>query len=388
MLMHTVLVNRRAAARLERGHPWIFRSDLAGEPDAPPAAVVRVQLASGKPLGTAHYSSTSQIALRMLADRDTVVDEAFLRQRLSAAISLRERLVRDSDSYRVVYGEADFLPGLVVDRYADCLAIQTLSQGMDALQPVIVKVLADLLPSRAIVEKNEVQTRSLEGLPLRSGLLAGALGGPIAIALNGLRFEVDLLAGQKTGFFLDQRENYAASRRFGRGRALDCFTYGGGFALHLASVCESVEAVDSSAGAVARARRNAEENGLGNVSVREADVFRLLASYQSARRSFETIVLDPPAFTKNRERKEDAARGYKEINLRALKLLAPGGILVTCSCSHHVSGAELLEVIREASCDTGRPLRLLETRSQAGCHPIRVGVPETEYLKCFILEAP
>ncbi len=388
MLMHTVLVNRRAAARLERGHPWIFRSDLAGETDAPPAAVVRVQLASGKPLGTAHYSSTSQIALRMLADRDTVIDEAFLRQRLSAAISLRERLVRDSDSYRVVYGEADFLPGLVVDRYADCLAIQTLSQGMDALQPVIVKVLADLLPSRAIVEKNEVQTRALEGLPLRSGLLAGALDGPIAIALNGLRFEVDLLAGQKTGFFLDQRENYAASRRFGRGRALDCFTYGGGFALHLASVCESVEAVDSSAGAVARARRNAEENGLGNVSVREADVFRLLASYQSARRSFETIVLDPPAFTKNRERKEDAARGYKEINLRALKLLAPGGILVTCSCSHHVSGAELLEVIREASCDTGRPLRLLETRSQAGCHPIRVGVPETEYLKCFILEAP
>src|SRR5690606_20591891 len=262
------------------------------------------------------------------------------------------------DSYRVVYGEADFLPGLVVDRYADCLAIQTLSQGMDALQPVIVKVLADLFPTRAIVEKNEVQTRALEGLPLRSGLLAGALEEPIAIALNGLRFEVDLLAGQKTGFFLDQRENYAASRRFGRGRALDCFTYGGGFALHLASVCESVEAVDSSAGAVARARRNAEENGLGNVSVREADVFRLLASYQSARRSFETIVLDPPAFTKKRERKEDAARGYKEINLRALKLLAPGGILVTCSCSHHVSGAELLEVIREASCDTGRPLRL------------------------------
>lgn len=386
--MHTVSVNRRAALRLERGHPWIFRSDLAGEPDAPPASVVRVQLSSGKPLGTAHYSSTSQIALRMLADRDTVVDEAFLRQRLSAAIALRQRLVRDSDSYRVIYGEADFLPGLVVDRYAECLAIQTLSQGMDALQPVVVKLLAELLQPRAIVEKNEVQTRTLEGLPLRSGLLEGTLDGPIAIALNGLRFEVDLLAGQKTGFFLDQRENYAASRRFGRGRALDCFTYGGGFALHLASVCESVEAVDSSAGAVARARRNAEENGLGNVSVREADVFQLLASYQSARRSFETIVLDPPAFTKSRGRKEDAARGYKEINLRALKLLAPGGILVTCSCSHHVSGAELLEVIREASCDTGRPLRLLETRSQAGCHPIRVGVPETEYLKCFILEAP
>ncbi|MCC7342855.1 MAG: class I SAM-dependent rRNA methyltransferase, partial [Bryobacterales bacterium] len=302
--MQTVLVNRRAAARLERGHPWVFRSDLAGEPDAPAASVVRVQLASGKPLGTAHYSSTSQIALRMLAERDAVIDEAFLTQRIAAAFALRQRIVRDSDSYRLIYGEADFLPGLVVDRYADCLAIQTLNQGMDALQPLIVKGLRDLLQLRAIIEKNEAQTRSLEGLPLRSGVVDGTLDGPVSITLNGLRFEVDLLGGQKTGFFLDQRENYAAIRRFGRGRALDCFTYGGGFALHLASVCESVEAVDSSAGAVARARRNAEENGLGNVSVREADVFQLLASYQAARRSFETIVLDPPAFAKSRHRKE------------------------------------------------------------------------------------
>lgn len=353
----------------------------------PPGSVVRVQLVRGKPLGTAHYSSTSQIALRMLAERDAVIDEGFLRERLSAAIALRQRVVRDSDSYRVVYGEADFLPGLVVDRYADCLAIQTLSQGMDALQPVIANLLGELLHPRAIIEKNEVHSRTLEGLPLRSGVMTGALEGPITISLNGLRFEVDLLLGQKTGFFLDQRENYAAVRRFGRGRALDCFTYGGGFALHLASVCESVEAVDSSAGAVSRARRNAEENGLGNVSVKEADVFQLLASYQAARRSFETIVLDPPAFTKSRSRKEDAGRGYREINRRALSLLAPGGILVSCSCSHHVSGAELLAAIQEASLDVRRPVRLLETRSQAACHPIRVGVPETEYLKCFVLEA-
>lgn len=385
--MHTVSVTRRAAARLERGHPWIFRSDLAAEPAAPPASAVRVQLESGKPLGTAHYSSTSQIALRLLADRDIAIDAAFLRTRIAAALTLRQQLARDTDSYRLVYGEADYLPGLVVDRYADCLAIQTLSQGMDALQPLIVDVLADLTAPRAIVEKNEVHSRSLEGLPLRSGIVRGALDGPIRIALNGLRFEVDLLGGQKTGFFLDQRENYAAVRRFGRGRALDCFTYGGGFALHLASVCESVEAVDSSASAIALASRNAEENGLGNVTLREADVFQLLASYQSARRGFDTIVLDPPAFTKSRNRKDEAARGYKEINLRALRLLAPGGILVTCSCSHHVSAAELLDVVREASCDTKRPLRLLETRSQASCHPIRVGVPETEYLKCFILQA-
>ena len=384
--MHTVTVNHRAAARVQRGHPWVFRSDLASGADAPPASVVRVQLPSGKPIGTAHYSSTSQIALRMLASRDVAVDEAFLRERISSALALRQRLVRDTDSYRVVYGEADFLPGLIVDRFADCLSLQTLSQGMDAIQPLIVKVLLDLFDPKAIVEKNEVATRSLEGLDLRSGIVAGSLDGPISISLNSLRFEVDLLAGQKTGFFLDQRENYASVRRFGRGRALDCFSYGGGFALHLASVCETVEAVDSSATAIALARRNAEENGLGNVQFREADVFQLLAGYQSGRRSFETIVLDPPAFTKSRARKEDAARGYKEINLRAIKLLAPGGTLISCSCSHHVSPAALLEVIQEASNDVRRPLRLLETRSHAVDHPCLLGVPETEYLKCFVFE--
>ncbi len=385
--MDAILVNRRAAQRIERGHAWIFRSDLEGEPLTTGGSAVRVRLASGKPLGTAHYSGNSQIALRMLAERDVTVDKAFLRERLANAIALRRHIVRDSDSYRVVYGEADFLPGLIVDRYADCLAIQTLSQGMDALQPLIVEVLNELMEPRAIVEKNEVRGRSLEGLPMRSGIVHGSLDGPLRVTLNGLRFEVDLPRGQKTGFFLDQRENYAAVRRFGHGRALDCFTYGGGFALHLASVCESVEAVDSSAAAAALAGRNAEENGLGNVGIREADVFQLLASYQHARRSFDTIVLDPPAFTKSRNRKDDAARGYMEINRRALRLLAPRGILVTCSCSHHFPGAKLLDVVREASCDARRPLRLLETRSQASCHPVRVGVPETEYLKCFILQA-
>ncbi|MCZ2155690.1 MAG: class I SAM-dependent rRNA methyltransferase [Bryobacterales bacterium] len=385
--MNKVSVNRRAARRIEEGHVWIFRSDLEGDPIATGGSAVRVQLVGGKPLGTAHYSSSSQIALRMLADRDVAIDEQFLHTRLTDAIALRRHIVRDSDSCRLVYGESDFLPGLIVDRYADCLAIQTLSQGMDALQPLIVKVLRQLLEPRAIVEKNEVRSRSLEGLPQRHGIVYGSLDGPLRITLNGLRFEVDLLHGQKTGFFLDQRENYAAVRRFGRGHALDCFTYGGGFALHLAPVCESVEAVDSSPAAAALARRNAEENGLGNVRVREADVFQLLASHQSAHREYDTIVLDPPAFTKSRSRKEDAARGYMEINRRALHLLSPGGILVTCSCSHHFSSKELMDVLRTASRDARRPLRLLEARSQASCHPIRIGVPETEYLKCFILQA-
>lgn len=385
--MQTVTVSHRAARRLAQGHPWVFRSDVEKAPELEAGAVVRVELPSGKRLGIAHYSTQSQIALRLLDTRDRPVDAAFLRERLEAAIAFRRRVVQDTDAYRVVYGEADFLPGLVVDNYAGCLAIQTLNQGMDRLQPLIVDVLEALLQPAAIVEKNEAQVRVLEGLPLRSGLLRGAVPEHQAITLNGLRFSVNLLTGQKTGFFLDQRENYAAARRYARGRALDCFTYAGGFALHLAGVCDSVEGVDSSGAAIALANRNAIDNGIGNAEFREADVFQLLAGYQSARRKFQTIVLDPPAFTKSRAKREDAARGYKEINLRALKLLEPGGTLISCSCSHHVAGEALLGIIQEAASECGRALRLLEARSQAACHPVLVGVPETQYLKYFALEA-
>ncbi len=352
----------------------------------PPGSQVRVVLPSGKPLGTAHYSTTSQIALRMLSRREIAADAAFLRERIADAIAYRKHMVQDTDAYRVVYGEADFLPGLVVDAYAGCLAIQTLDQGMDALQPVIVEVLQDLLRPIAIVEKNGAAVRTLEGLEQRSGLVQGILPPDHSINLNGLRFSVDLLTGQKTGFFLDQRENYAAMRRYARGRALDCFCYAGGFALHMASVCDHVEGIDASGNAVALANRNALDNGIGNVEFREADVFQLLAGYQSARRSFQTIVLDPPAFTKTRAKRDDAARGYKEINLRAIRLLEPGGTLVSCSCSHHVSGDALLAIIQESAGECGRPLRLLEARTQAACHPILLGVPETQYLKCFVLQ--
>lgn len=384
--MRSVTVSYRAARRLERGHPWVFRSDLETTPELPAGSVVRVLQPSGKLLGVAHYSSDSQISLRLLDQRERVIDATFLRERIQAAIAFRQRVVRDTDAYRVVYGEADFLPGLVVDHYAGCLAIQTLDQGMDAMQPAIVNVLRELLQPQAIVEKNQAHVRTLEGLELRNGLLYGKLPVDLTITLNGLRFALDLLGGQKTGFFLDQRENYAAVRRYARGRALDCFTYAGGFALHLASVCDHVDGVDSSAGAVALANGNAIENGIGNVDFREADVFQLLAGYQSARRTYQTIVLDPPAFAKSRGKRDEAARGYKEINLRALRLLEPGGTLVTCSCSHHVSSDALLEVIHEAASECGRPLRLLEARTQAACHPVLVGVPETQYLKCFALE--
>lgn len=386
--VETVTISYRAAQRLTRGHVWVFRSDVQDQPAITRGAVVRVQLPSGKLVGVAHYSTESQIALRMLDKHERGIDREFLHKRIEAALAFRKSVVRDSNAYRLVYGEADFLPGLVVDRYDQCLSMQTLNQGMDALLPEIVAVLDDLLQPQAIVEKNHAASRLLEGLPQQTRVLSGALPGDgLAIRVNGLRFRVDLLGGQKTGFFLDQRENYAAARSYARGRALDCFTCQGGFALHLAAVCDQVEGIDSSETALAAANSNAIDNGIGNAEFRQADVFQVLAGYQAGRRRFDTIVLDPPAFAKRRSSRDDAARGYKEINQRALRLLEPGGRLVSCSCSHHVSAEDLLNIIREAGLEAGRRLRVLEVRGQAACHPVLAGVPETAYLKCFVLEA-
>jgi len=294
--------------------------------------------------------------------------------------------VSGTDAYRVVHGEADLLPGLVVDRYADWLVLQTLDQGMDRARTWIVECLAELFSPRGIVARNDAAVRSREALPLESGVIWGTAPEAVEFQMNGLSLQADLLHGQKTGAFLDQRENYVAAARYARGRALDCFTSTGGFALHLAGVCESVEALDSSATALATAARNAALNSRSNIAFREADVFAALAEYVSARRRFQTVILDPPAFAKSRGAVEDAIRGYKEINLRALRLLEPGGILVTCSCSHHLSEAALLELVAHASLDAGRPLRVLERRTQAQDHPILLTVPETHYLKCLILE--
>jgi 23S rRNA (cytosine1962-C5)-methyltransferase len=249
-----------------------------------------------------------------------------------------------------------------------------------------VSCLEELFAPSGIVERNDVAVRKRESLPLSSGILAGEVPEAVLIEMNGLKLHADLVHGQKTGIFLDQRENYIAAARYARGRALDCFTSTGGFALHMARRCEAVEAADSSAGSLEMAKRNATANGIGNVEFREADVFDLLAGYASAHRRFDLVVLDPPAFAKSRGSLDAAVRGYKEINRRALELLAPGGILVTCSCSHHVSEATLLEIVAAASLDTHRKLRVLERRTQAQDHPILLTVPETMYLKCLILE--
>jgi len=382
----TVRINRKGAERILSGHPWVFSSDVTSRGDAEPGDAVTVVDPRGRALGTAHYSSTSQICLRLLSDRAEAIDEAFFEARLRAAAEYRGRVVKGTDAYRLVHGEGDQLPGLVVDRYRDFLVVQTLTQGMDRAREAVASCLERLFSPPGIVARNDVAVRKRENLPIEAGVVRGEVPDTVAIRMNGLELRADLLRGQKTGVFLDQRENYVVAGGYARGRALDCFTSTGGFALHMAPRCETVEAVDSSATALETARANAAANGLMNIQFREADVFDLLAGYAAAGRRFDTVVLDPPAFAKSRSSLEGASRGYREINLRALQLLGRGGILVTCSCSHHLSEAMLLEIAASASLDAGRTLRVLERRTQPRDHPILLTVPETHYLKCLILE--
>jgi len=351
--------------------------------DAVPGDTVRVLDPRGQFLGVAHYSSTSQITLRLLSGQPESTDKTFFLGRLRSAFAHRERVVSQSNTCRLVFSEADLLPGLIVDRYGAYLVMQTLSQGMDRARDLIADCLGELLAPAGILARNDASIRKLEGLPLETAVVAGQIPERVQIEMNGLTLEADLLRGQKTGVYLDQRENYIAASRYARGTVLDCFTSTGGFALHVASKAESVEAIDSSAAALATAEKNALVNRIVNVQFRQADAFEFLAGIE---RRYSMVVLDPPAFAKSRRALDDAARGYKEINLRALRLLGSGGVLVTCSCSHHMSEAGLLEIIAQSALDAGKTLRVLERRTQAGDHPILLTVPETHYLKCLILE--
>lgn len=384
--MRSIKVNRKAADRVASGHPWIFSSDIVDRGEARAGDAVQVTDFRNRALGTAHYSSASQITLRLLSNQVEEIDSVFLRRRIGAAIEHRSRVVSDSDACRLVYSEGDLLPALIVDRYGDYLSIQTLNQGMDRIQSEIVACLEALLAPKGIIARNDVAIRAREELPIATAIVSGEVPSRVEVTINGLKWHADLIQGQKTGIYLDQRENYLAAATYARGNALDCFTSTGGFALHLARSCSSVEAIDSSEHAIRSAEANRDLNGISNVSFREADVFDVLTGYAGARRKFDTVVLDPPAFTKSRQQLEGAARGYKEINQRALRLLDPGGVLVTCSCSHHFSEAMLLEVLAEASLDTGKTLRVLERRAQAKDHPILLTVPETHYLKCLVVQ--
>ena len=384
--METVRVNRKAASRVDGGHPWIFRSDIVGEVDAALGGqTVRVECGS-RTLGVAHYSSASLIAVRMLSRRVEETDMAFFKRRLRAASEFRGQVVSGTTAFRLVYAEADGLPALIIDRYADSFVVQALDQGMERSTPLIVRALEELFAPTGILARNDAAVRAQEELPREVRVLSGSIPAVVEFEMNGLRLQADLLTGMKTGSFLDQRENYVAAAKYARGAALDCFTSTGGFALNMAKSCERVEAVDSSEPAIQRARQAAEANGVTNIEFIEADVFDALAGYAAARRTFDTIVLDPPAFAKSRGHVEQAAKAYKEINRRALSLLRSGGVLVTCSCSHHMSEADMLGVIAEAAMETKRNLRVLERRMQAADHPVLLTVPETLYLKCLILQ--
>ena len=381
-----VKVSRKGANRLDEGHVWVYRSDIVTADGIAPGALIGVADERGKFLGTALYSGASQIAIRMLS-KEAIRDlDGLLRKRLQEAIAYRERVVGDTDAYRVVFSEADFLPGLIVDRYNDLLSLQVLTQAMDteAVRQVIISELRERLKPAAIAERVDPRVRELEQLPARPSSLLQGEQKTTVFSMNGVRFHYEAFEGQKTGAFLDQRENYAAAAQYARGEALDVFCYHGGFALHLAQHCSKVTGVESSRPALEVADRNAGLNGR-EVEWIEANAFDLLRDYASAGQQYDTIVLDPPAFAKSKSNLETALRGYKELNLRALKMLRPGGILVTCSCSYHVSPADLLEVVAQAARDMHRNLRIVENRTQAKDHPILLTVPETAYLKCIVL---
>jgi 23S rRNA (cytosine1962-C5)-methyltransferase len=382
--MSTVIISQRGEERVRSGRPWVYRSDVA-QVSAASGDVVRVAGPRGKTIGYALYSDRSEIALRVFSRSAEPPAETIWRERLLAAIDYREGLSIDATAYRLVHGEADRLPGLVVDKYAEYLVVQALTQGMDRLLPEITAILVGVVKPAGILARNDPRVRLLEGLEQRVNVLHGDVPQTIEIRESHMAYSVDPYRGQKTGLFLDQRENRVAAAQYAHGRLLDAFSYNGGFALSLAPRCEQVLAVDISEDAVTRILANASRNNITNVEARAMNVFDELRELERRGERFDTIVLDPPAFAKNKAAVQKALSGYKEINLRALKLLAPGGYLITCSCSYNVSEADFADVIASAAVDAHAEVVVVEKRMQGRDHPVLMTVPETYYLKCFIL---
>jgi 23S rRNA (cytosine1962-C5)-methyltransferase len=380
-----IKISPRGATRLKSGHVWVYRSDILAADGIPAGSLVTVTDQRGKPYGTALYSSSSQIAIRMISDEPVLDFPAMLRRRIADAIAYRENLVRDTDAYRLIFSEADSLPGLIVDRYNDILSLQILTQAIDAnpVRETVISELVNQLSPASVVERVDPRVRELETLPPRASGLVHGDKTATTFTMNGVHFHFDALEGQKTGAFLDQRENYDAAAQYAHGEALDVFCYQGGFALHLAPKCKQVTGVDSSRPALEVADQNATLNRRA-IEWIEANAFDLLKDYAASNQQYDTVVLDPPAFAKTKRDLDSALRGYKELNLRALKMLRPGGVLVTCSCSYHVSQSAFLEMLASAAVDAHRTLRLLEVRGQGKDHPVLLNVPETAYLKCVV----
>jgi 23S rRNA (cytosine1962-C5)-methyltransferase len=385
--MHIATVSTKGARRWQLGHPWIYKSDVIHRPDTEPG-VVRVHDQRGKPLGVALWSPRSEISLRQLdRDVDATIDAGWWRDRIARALHRRAGLDRETNAFRLVHGEGDGLPSLIVDRYDRWLVIQLMSAGLERFRREIVGALQELVAPEGILARNDVPLRNKEGLATEVELLSGSVPEEIEVEEHGVRYLAAPWRGQKTGAFLDQRENRALVGRIARGRALDCFSYHGSFALHLARNAEHVIAIDASAHALTRAEENFRRNGLDNGEFIEANAFEYLKARERERARFDTIVLDPPAFAKTRAALPGALRGYKEINLRAMRLLEPGGLLFTASCSYHLTKPLFLEMLEAAAADSGRRIVLREIRGQPMDHPEVLTIPETGYIKGALVEA-
>lgn len=383
--MATAIVNPKGALRWRSGHPWIFRSDVLERPDAP-AGVVPVTERNGKPLGWALWSPTSEISLRLLDKRpEVVIDGGWWHEQLSRAVARRDGI--EASACRLVHGEGDGLPSLVVDRYDRWLVVQLLSAGVEAFRHEIIAALQEIVGAEGILARNDAAVREREGLPRQVELLAGSVPQEVEVREGTVRYLAAPWTGQKTGAFLDQRENRLRVGRLARGQALDCFSYHGSFALHLATQAEHVVALDASRDALARAGENARRNGRSNIECVEGDAFEYLRARERDGTRFDTIVLDPPAFAKNRASIGSAIRGYHEVNVRAMRLLRRGGLLFTASCSYHLTKPRFLEMLEAAAGDSGRRLALRELSGQPLDHPEILSIPETGYLKGALLEA-
>lgn len=389
--MTEVILVQGRQKRVAGGHPWVYQTEVAEiKGDYQPGDIVEVLDFRGRWLGRGYINPASQILIRIMTrDREEQIDENFFRRRIRSAWDYRRRVVRDTDAFRVIFGEADFLPALIVDKFGDYLSVQTLALGIDIHKEIIVKILQEVIQPQGMYERNDVSVRALEGLALQTGFIGTPFDPVVQIHENGLTFQVDLAGGQKTGYFLDQRENRMTLAGLVReARVLDCFCHTGTFALYAAKYgARSVLGIDIAAPAVEMARVNAALNACTDCcTFREGNSFDELRNMEKSGEKFDVIVLDPPAFTKSRKALKGAIRGYKEINLRGMKLLPPGGFLITCSCSYHMTEDLFLEVIMEAARDVGRQLRLVELRRQAKDHPMLLAAPETHYLKCVVLQ--
>ncbi len=381
-----VRISKKGAAWHRTGHPWIYKDDLEKAEPALSGNIVSVFDNSGKFLGKAFYNERSKIALRFITGEDVKIDRAFWKKRLRAAIEYRNKIISHTDAYRLSHAEADGLPSLIIDRYGEHICLQTLSLGMDNIKGTIVEIITELLGPKSIVARNDSAIRRLEGLLEEKEILYGKLPERVTVCEGKIKYFVDILNGQKTGAYIDQRENRIASEKYARGKTLDCFAYQGLFSLHAAKSSEEVTAVDSSAQALEALDENARLNSLKNIGTQEGNVFDILKSFQKEARQFDLIVLDPPAFAKSKKDLQDAIRGYIDINFRAMKLLSRGGHLITCSCSYNLSEGQFFEIVKEALRESGKSARLVEKRIQPLDHPILLNFPESNYLKCLVLE--